>query len=205
MRFLHAVVATLALSMTPAFAQKLAPGLWENTTTMRGQDAEAAAAGAKLREDIAKLPPMQRKMMEERMAKQSGGSSGMTLGSAMDMMNGKPTTMQVCITPEHAASDFTPPTESRCKIDSRDRSGNNLRMKMSCGGEAPIVSDIEMSFASDRAFSSKMVVNKTENGQPRRIDITQAGRWVAADCGSVKPKGAMPLVTPPPTSAPAAK
>jgi hypothetical protein len=188
------LLALLALAGTQASAQKLAPGLWENTSTMKGQGAEAEAARARMQEQMAKMPPEQRKMLEQMMAKQGAGG-GVSAGSAMDMMAGKPTTMRVCITPEQAARDFAPPTESRCKIDSRDRDGNTLRMKMNCSGEPASTSDIEMTFASDRAYSGKVVVNTVDKGQTRRIDITQAGRWVAADCGGVKPMGTMP--TPP--------
>jgi Protein of unknown function (DUF3617) len=193
------------LTSTQASAQKLAPGLWENTSTMKGQGAEAEAARARMQEQMAKMPPEQRKMMEQMMSKQGAGG-GMNAGNAMDMMAGKPTTMRVCITPEQAARDFVPPTESRCKVDSRDRDGNTLRMKVSCSGEPASTSDIEMTFAGDRAYSGKVVVNTVDKGKTRRIDITQAGRWVAADCGGVKPMGALPTsMSTTPTPAPPAK
>jgi Protein of unknown function (DUF3617) len=197
MKIVQWTTACVLATAAPAlWAQKLAPGLWENTTTMQGQGAEAEAARARMQEQMSKMPPEQRKMMEQMMAKQGAGG-GLGAGGVMDMMAGKPTTMRVCITPEQAARDFVPPLGSSCKVDSTDRDGKTLRMKISCGGNPISTTESEVTFASDRAYSGKAVVNTVDKGKARRMDIAQVGRWLAADCGSVKPLGTLPMQSAP--------
>ncbi len=166
----------------PAWAQKLAPGLWENTSTMKDSSPEGAAR-------MAKMPAEQRKMMEQMMAKQGGGD-------AMGMLAGKPTTARVCITPEQAARDDTPSHDARCKSDSVERSGKTMRAKFSCSGDDKATGETEYTLTSDKAFSGRVVVTSTRQGQLNRMEITQTGRWLAADCGEVKP------LPPPPNSPP---
>jgi hypothetical protein len=197
------VLGVLLCNAPALWAQKLAPGLWESTVTMKDQSGENNARATKMQEQMAKMPPEERKLMEQMMAKQGqGGAGDRSVGNLMDMMAGKPTTMRVCITPEQAARDFVPPVESRCKADSVDRSGKTLRMKLSCGGNAPGTVETEMIFASDKAYSGTAVVNTVRKGKSERMDMTQVGRWLASDCGNVKPLGQLP---PSATPAPPAK
>jgi Protein of unknown function (DUF3617) len=172
-------LSTLLL-MDQACAQKLAPGLWENTSTMKDTSAEGAARMAKMQEQLAKMPPEQRKMMEQMMAKQGGGD-------AMGMMAGKPTTMRVCISPEQAALDYTPSHDARCKSDAVERSGKTLRAKFTCSGEPPSTGETEFTLSSDKAFTGRVVVTTLRQGQPARMEISQSGRWLEANCGVVKP------------------
>jgi hypothetical protein len=173
-------VLSLLLCAAPASAQKLAPGLWENISTMKDSSPEGAARMAKMQEQMAKMSPEQRQMMEQMMAKQGGGD-------AMGMMAG--------ISPEQAALDYTPSHDARCKSDTVERSGKTLRAKFSCSGEPPSSGETEFTLSSDKAFSGRVVVTTLRQGQPARMEITQSGRWLAADCGAVKPLP-MPPVPP---------
>jgi Protein of unknown function (DUF3617) len=181
----------------PAWAQKLAAGLWENTSTMKDSSPEGATRMAKMQEQMAKMPAEQRKMMEQMMARQGAGD-------AMGMMAGKPTTMRVCITPEQAARDYTPSHDARCKSDSVERSGKTMRAKFSCSGDDKATGETEYTLTSDKAFSGRVVVTSMRQGQPNRMEITQTGRWLAADCGEVKPLPVLPNSSPnsPPNSPP---
>jgi hypothetical protein len=176
----HLCLLSLALLVGNAWAQKLAPGLWENISTMKDSSPEGAARMAKMQEQLAKMPAEERKMMEQMMAKQGGGN-------AMAMMSGKPTTLRTCITPELAARDYTPNFGARCKTDSIERSGKTMRAKFVCTGDEASTGETEYTLSSDKAFSGRVVVNSVRQGQPARMEITQTGRWLAADCGAVKP------------------
>jgi Protein of unknown function (DUF3617) len=168
----------LALAQ-PAWAQKLAPGLWENTSTMKDASPEGAARLARMQEQMAKMSPEQRKMMDQMMAKQGGAGMGLAAG--------QPTTLRVCISPEQAARDYTPQYDGRCKNDGVERSGKTVRARFTCSGEPPSTGETEYTLTSDKAFSGRVVVSSVRQGQPTRMEITQSGRWLAADCGAVKP------------------
>ena len=43
------------------------------------------------------------------------------------------------------------------------------------------------SFNGPTAYTSKSVVNTRVEGKPERMTMDQAGKWLAADCGAVKP------------------
>jgi Protein of unknown function (DUF3617) len=178
------LLATLLLADASAWAQKLTPGLWESTSTMKHQGAEADERMAKMQSQLANMPPAQRKMMEDMMAKRGGSAGG---GNAMDMMAGKPTTTRMCITAEQAARDFAPAHDGRCKTDSTERSGKTVRVKFSCTGEAASSGESEYTLISDKAFTGHVTVNTVRNGKPARMDINSAGKWLADDCGTVKP------------------
>src|SRR4051812_45030560 len=104
----HMLIASAALAAAAvagpaqAQAQKIAPGLWEHTITMKMQGGEMEEGMKRMQEQLASMPPEKRKQIEEMMARQGAGG-GPGLGAGMSMMSGKPTTMKVCITPEQAA------------------------------------------------------------------------------------------------------
>ena len=40
------------------------------------------------------------------------------------------------------------------------------------------------------AYRSKMTMTSTRQGKPEKMDMDGQGKWLSADCGSVKPLGA---------------
>ena len=90
----------LALLATSANAQKITPGLWEHSVTMKSRGGEMEAAMAQMQEQLARMTPEQRKQMEAMMG-----------GQGMGMMAGKPTTVRTCITAEQAARDEIAPPD----------------------------------------------------------------------------------------------
>jgi hypothetical protein len=168
-----------------AWAQALTPGLWENVGTMKDTSAEGAARMAKMQEELTKMPADQRKMMDQMMAKKGGGD-------AMGMLAGKPTTTRICITPEQAARAHTPDFGERCKTGGIQRSGKTVRSTFTCTGEDASTGETEFTMASDKAYSGRIVINSVRQGQPGRMEITQNARWLAADCGDVKPRPQTP-------------
>ena len=55
---------TLLLVATSASAQKITPGLWEHTVTMKTASGQMEGAMAAMREQMAKMTPEQRKQVE---------------------------------------------------------------------------------------------------------------------------------------------
>lgn len=161
----------------PAAAQKLSPGLWEQSVKMKSAGDEMAAAMARMQKEMAAMSPEQRKLMQEMMARQgmSSGGTGQTMA------------VKICITPEQAARDQVPPPDSNCRITSQERSGNTLRVKFECAGEYKGSGQGEYAFISDKAHKGRTVLTTTVKGKPERIEMDHAGRWLAADCGTIKP------------------
>jgi len=166
----------------PATAQKMAPGLWENTVSMNMAGTAKGSqddAMAKMQSQMASLPPEQRKAMEAMMAKQ-----GVSMGAA-------PNSVRVCISPEQAARDEMPRDNSgNCKQDALNRSGNTLRFKFSCSGPPATSGDAEYTFSSGKAYAGKMKMTQAAQGkdQARSMDMQTTGRWISADCGALKPR-----------------
>jgi len=179
------LLSTAALCAAGAAqAQKVAPGLWEHTMTMKSQGGQMEAAMAQMQEQLSRMTPEQRKQMEAMMANRGGGG-------AMAIAAGKPTSVKVCITPEQAARDEIPQTQQgNCQQTSRERTGNMLKFKFTCTGERPATGSGEYTFSSDKAHTGRMVVETMMRGQAERIEMDHAGRWLAADCGDVKPRAA---------------
>lgn len=171
-------VLLLACLSASAWSQKLAPGLWEQSMTMKSASGQIEQQMSQMQREMAKLPPDQRKMMEQMM-----GSRGVGMGAGP----GQPTTVRVCVTPEQAARDELPQHDGRCKQTAMERSGNKLRFRFACSGEPPTSGEGEYTFESSKAHSGNVVINTAVQGRPERMEMQTRGRWLAADCGAIKP------------------
>jgi hypothetical protein len=159
----------------PAAAQKIAPGLWEQTVSVSVGGGAVTNPMAGMQERLAKLPPERRKQMEAMLAQHGMGSAP---GS---------NALRVCITPEQAARDAPPPTQNGCTSSGVQRSGNVMRFKYECAGPPPSSGEGEFAYASAKEWKGKVVSTQMRQGQPVRGETTMAGRWIAADCGNVRP------------------
>lgn len=176
----------LACLSATAHAQKMAPGLWEQTMTMKTQSGQMEAGMAKMKEELARMPPEQRKQMEAMMAQRGMGMAGGKAGA-------NATTVRVCITPEQAARDeVAQQHEGNCKQVSKERSGNTMKVKFACTGAHASTGEGEYTFISDKVHKGHTVVDTTVQGKPERMEMEHSGRWISADCGDVKPR-AMPV------------
>lgn len=160
-----------------AQTQKLAAGLWESATKMNVSSAAGGTqeAMARMQKEMATMPPEQRKMLEDMMVKQGVG------------MGAQANSVRVCVSAEQAEKG-TLPQDGRCTQDSLQRSGNTLRMKFSCQGLPPSSGEGEYTFSSDKAYSGRMKVNTSVDGQPASMNMEVSGRWISADCGALKPR-----------------
>ena len=46
----------------------------------------------------------------------------------------------------------------------------------------------EMTFAGDKAYTGRSTMTSQVNGKPERMNMEMAGKWLAADCGNIKPR-----------------
>jgi hypothetical protein len=172
----------LLLLATAAAAQKPAPGLWEHQMTMKGgAGGEMDAAMARMKEEMARMPPEQRKAMED-MMKQRGMSIAPAAGGGQQM------TARVCLTPEMVAKDEMPQQGGNCKQTKSQRSGNTVRFAFACTGDPASAGEGEFTFMGDKQHRGRTVVTTTpKGGKPERMEMEMQGRWLGADCGDHKP------------------
>ncbi len=169
-------IALLGMSAAHAQAQKVRPGLWENSVTMKSTGGQAEAAMAQMRDQLARMPPEQRAQVEAMMARQ-----GVAAGA-------KPNSVRTCISPEMASRDEFNPGDGRCKSTGHSRSGNIVRFKFVCSGEGSTgEGEGEFTLVSATETKGKMFVNTTRQGQSLRMEMESNSRWVGESCGDVKP------------------
>ena len=180
LRATWAVVVPLLMGAGVAHAQSTKPGLWEITNKMGG-NAQMDSAMAQAQKQMAALPPDQRKMMEEMMAKQ--GMSLPTAGAGGGMA------MKICITPDMAArSEMPNPQDGDCTTTITSRTGNSMKAKFVCT-DPPMTGEGTYTFSGDTAYTVDMKMTTTQNGKPENMTLKGGGKWLSSSCGSVKPIG----------------
>jgi Protein of unknown function (DUF3617) len=170
--------AMLLLGSLPAVAQTQAPGLWEHSFKMKSQDGELEKGMAEMQKQMAAMPPDQRKQIEEMMA-----SRGMSMGA-------QGTTVKVCITKEDVARKAEPQFREGCTQQVVQRTANSMKVKFECTKPQPMSGEGEMTFISDKAYTGKSTMTSKADGKPQQMTMEMAGKWLAADCGDVKPRPA---------------
>jgi hypothetical protein len=166
-----------AAALAPAAAQqRLKPGLWEMTHKMQG-NAQMDQAMAEMQKQLAAMPPEQRKQMEAMMAGKGMQMGGMGPGGM---------SMRMCLTKEMVERDEIPANNSDCKTTNRSRSGNTLKFAFSCT-KPPSSGESEVTVNGSDSFISKTRATTTASGKSETVTMEGSGKWVAADCGSIKP------------------
>ncbi len=177
-RSLVLAAACAVLAAAPAAAQTMKPGLWEITNKMGGSGdmgAKMAAAQEQMQKAMALMPPEQRKQMEKMMAQQ---------GVNMAPGQGGGMSSRICVTREMAARNEAPAAQSDCKQEQMQRSGNTTKFRFTCGNP-PSTGEGEVTVHNPESYTMKM--NVTQKGKNERMTMEARGKWLNADCGSLKP------------------
>jgi hypothetical protein len=166
-----------AATCLPAAAQSLKPGLWEISNKM--DNPQVNEAMKQMQQQLAQMPPEQRKQMEAMMAQR-----GMKMGDG----SGAGTTMQICMTKEMAERGDMQMDQGNagCKITSQSRSGNTMKMAYACTNP-PSSGEGEYTYKGSEGYSSKMKVTTMQSGKPETMTMEGSGKWLSADCGNIKP------------------
>ncbi|RYF39818.1 MAG: DUF3617 domain-containing protein [Comamonadaceae bacterium] len=174
-RHLLTAAACAALCL-PAAAQQLKPGLWEVTNKMGGNP-QMDQAMAQMQQQMASMPPAQRKQMEDMMAKQ-----GVQVGAGAGGISAR-----ICMTKEMVEQSPVPmQQQGDCKFTTQQRSGNTYKMAYSCANP-PSSGEGEYTFLGPEAYKGKMTVVSNPRGKPETMTMEGSGKWLGADCGAVKP------------------
>jgi hypothetical protein len=171
----HLLVAGIAVAaLGSAGAQSLKPGLWQITQQTQG-GGDMGRSMAAMQKELANMPPEQRKMVEQHMARQG-----------MQSAPGGGMAVKVCITPEMAQRNQVPGQHADCSSTSQARSGATMKYAFACTNP-PSKGEGEVTFTSPEAYTSKMTVTTTVRGKPQQMAMQSSGHWLGAECGSVKP------------------
>ena len=171
-----AALALLALGGV-AHAQNIKPGLWEFTTQVSGGGGKMTDAMAQAQKQMESMPPDQRKMMQDMMAKQ-GVQMGTSAGGGM--------AIKVCMTQEMVERNEVSSHQGDCTHTNSPRIGNTLKFSYVCS-KPPSSGEGQVTFTSPEAYTTKMTNTTTIQGRPEKMDMQNNARWLGSNCGSVKP------------------
>ena len=178
MKPIRLLAAALAAFACSAGAQTLKPGLWEVTNQMGGASgAQMDSNMAQMQQQMASMPPEQRKAMEDMMAKQ-----GVRLGAGSPGAVG----VRVCFTKEMVEKNELPAQQGNCTTTHQSRSGGKMKFAFACTNPTS-TGEGEMTIVSPEAYSMKVAVNHQTQGKAEKMNMTGGGKWLSADCGNVKP------------------
>lgn len=169
----------LSLLAAPAFAGDMKAGLWEMKTTRQivdGQDMRAQMQ--QMQQQMAGLPPEQRKQMEAMMGRQ-----GMAMGP------GGATRM--CISEEMAKRD-TPMVDpdGRCQPTKMSRSGSTMRYEFDCVMEGRRTVGKGESTASGNTINARMDATTTDASGRHTMQTESQMTYLGPDCRGLAPIGA---------------
>lgn len=154
---------------------RIAPGLWEMTTRIKGGDFASREAMAASEARIAAMPPEQRRQLERTLA-----SRGVNV-----QIGGDAYVAQICITREMADQGaIAPQSVGNCTTERSQRSGNTIRYAALCSKPRSTVEG-STTITSEKSIESKTTTTTELEGNTRMSTVEQSGRWLAADCGTL--------------------
>lgn len=154
----------------PIAGLTIKPGLWEiqHKTAVNGQQLPD------MQQIMASVPPGMRGQVED-MMKQNG--AGLTEKG-----------LTVCVTPEQIAkAEFANDPKGHCQTVDVKRAGNKLTVKMRCDdpkGEG----ETEVTQIDPEKWTSITHMTVEQQGQPQAIKSEATGKWLGANCGTIKPR-----------------
>jgi Protein of unknown function (DUF3617) len=161
------LIGPMALAQTPP----IKPGLWETTSGSMLLNGQPMPGMEQMHKQLAQLPPEVRRKMQ---------AQGVDLGG-----DGK---LRVCLSAEMLKQDRWQQAPAGCSLISQERSGNHWRFKGRCTqppGEVEGTTTVQ----GDSAHSSEVKVTTQRDGKPFVMTMKSSSRWIASDCGAVKPLG----------------
>src|SRR5579862_6038179 len=152
----------VAVAVPVAFASHGKAGLWEITTHMS-------------------MPGMSANIPPEALARMKAMGMAMPGGD-------QSFSSQICMTAAQVAQDQPPPTRStkNCTVSNLKHDGHTITADMTCSGEMQGTGHYEATYDSDEHYSGSYSFTGTAHGHPGNMSSNFEGRWISADCGSVK-------------------
>lgn len=168
----------VSLLAAPVLAGDMKAGLWEVKTTrqiVNGQD--VLAQMQQMQQQMAGLPPEQRKQMEAMMGRQGIGM-------------GPGGTTRMCISEEMARRD-TPLVDPdvRCQPIKMSRSGNTTRYEIDCTMDGRRTQGKGENTVSANSIQSRMDMTTTDASGRHTMQTESQMTWLGPDCKGLAPAG----------------
>ncbi len=167
----------LCLLAAPARAEGMKAGLWEvkmlkQVVDGRDMAAQMAAARAQMQQQMASLPPEQRKRVEAMLGGQ-GAAPGAT---------------RVCISKEMAARDepMVDP-EGQCRTTRVSRSGNTVRFEFDCRRDGSHTAGKGENTFSGNTMHSRLDMTLTDARGRHIMQSESQMTWLGPDCKGLAP------------------
>lgn len=166
-----AAFALLSLTLMPAHAQQILPGLWEFSSGDIQVDGQQMPGMDAMLAQMENLPADQHRMMEEMLAAQ-----GVKLG-------GKG--VQICLSKAQVESDELPfQDDPACTQEITERGDKLWKFRFECPDAR---GQGETRFISDKEFVSTVESEYRQGTETGTSRIESHARWIADDCGALKP------------------
>jgi hypothetical protein len=156
------VLGAVALLPNAALAAHGKAGLWEVTTHMS-------------------MPGMSAQIPPEALARMKA--------MGIQMPGNQTFTAQHCVTAEEAALDKPPPMHSSqdCTTSNVTHDAHSFNVDMVCKGDnMDGQGHATVTYDSDEHYSGSFSFTGTAHGHPANMTNSFEGKWISADCGSVK-------------------
>jgi hypothetical protein len=175
------------------------PGLWEHTFKL-SENSMGAVAGVKpeqvnqamdeMKKQMANMSPEQRKMMEDMMAQHGVKVSdkGIDMAAHGVQISKDGTVVKACVTAEDIANGEMPQADENCEQKVTQVSAKVLKVTYVCKGDHPSQGEGQIVFQSDKAYTGAMKFTTQINDKMETIQATNSGKWLASDCGNIKPQ-----------------
>jgi len=163
----------MAASWAAAETLNIKPGQWEINNKVKTGNAQQDAAMTMAMQQLANMPPEQRKQMEDMMAK--NGVSMPKAGSDGGMV------LKACVTPEMAARKELPINQKGKCTSKQTPVAGGLDVSFSCSDPAS-TGQGQIRFQGDSAYTMNMVVDSAAGGRPEHVTVESTGRWLSANC-----------------------
>lgn len=175
--FATAIIALAGLAAGTSSAQNVKPGLWEINNKMQTGNGELEAAMKKMQEQFANMPPEQRKMMEDAMAKQGVNMSAGPGGISVKM----------CLSKEMVARNQMPMQQhGDCTQTRSPMIGNTMKVSFTCT-KPPSSGEGTVTFTGDTGYKMHMKMTSSARGKPETMTIDGEAKFLSSDCGKIKP------------------
>lgn len=163
----------LCLLSALAAAQSIQPGLWEISSQNMQVDGQQLPGMQTMLEQLKDMPPAQRQMMEQMMAKQ-----GLQLGDQG---------VRLCMSQAQVEAEQIPlqDPQSGCSQEITERGAQLWKFRFTCPqarGEG------ETRFISDKEFVTRVDSTFTSDAGQQSGSMESHARWISADCGSLQPR-----------------
>ena len=157
--------------------------------TQKAQVEQMANAMEEMKKQLANLPPEQRKMMEDMMAQQgiSLSDKGVDMASQGLQITKDGTTVKACITKEEIDRGELPKISDDCEEKVTQSSPKVIKLSYVCKGDNPMHGEGTIIFQNNKSYTGEVAYTTTIAGSQQTFHAVQSGKWLASDCGEIKP------------------